>query len=241
MCVLNMMYFCKHVHVCIDFCVHIISACQMQRMWKEYVSTARQCCSNEFWRVFQTVQGETITCRDKVLHIVKDILSAEGKTNLHWPRSMRTLRSLVERRAGTFWDNVTITKRIDLRKYKLPGCDFVSFSFIDPVYVWITRCNAIHEHNLELEWDAKILHHPITNEEVYGAGIQYSLLLRAANSTIPDGGKAGLFNISWDGGNTGFGGRSAVPICVRVSGFIYVQNCTYTCTEVIIHAVADCG
>ena len=167
----------------------------------------------------RTVQGETVTCRDKVLHIVKDILSA-GTTNLRWPCSMRTLRALVERRAGTFWDSVTVTKRIDLREYKLPGCDFVCFSYIDPVYVWITRCNAIHEHNLELEWDAQILHHPITGEEVHGAGIQYSLLLRAANATIPDGGKAGLFNISWDGGSTGFGGRSAVPICVRVSFFI---------------------
>ena len=193
----------------------------MQNTWKQHVSTARQCCPDEFWRVFQAVQGETVTCRDKVLHIVKDLIHARA-SNIRWPCSMRTLRTLVARRAGTFWDNVTITKRIDLSHYNLPGCNFVIFTYVDPVWVWITRCNAIHEHNLQLQWDAKVLHHPTTGEEAYGAGIQYGLLLREANATIPDGSKAGIFNISWDGGNTGFGARSAVPICVRVSFCICV-------------------
>ena len=189
----------------------------MQRRWEQYVSAARKCCPDDFWRVFQTVQGEAVSCRDKVLHVVKDVLATQYRSKLRWPRSTRTLQQLVFRRAGTFWESVTVTKRIDLRSYRLPGCEYVHFTFIDPVYVWICRCNDLHKQKVSLQWDAKKLTHPSTGEEMYGAGFEYSLLLREASTRLPAGAKAGLFNISWDSGVTGFGARSAVPICVRVS------------------------
>ena len=58
--------------------------------------------------------------------------------------------------------------------------------------------------------------HPHMEQEVYGAGIQYSHLLRCASCSIPAGAKVALINISWDGGGTGVGSRSCVPIVVQV-------------------------
>ena len=56
----------------------------------------------------------------------------------------------------------------------------------------------------------------MTGEELYGAGIQYSKLLRAACKDICADGKVALFNINWDGGNTGFGSRNCTPIHAQV-------------------------
>ena len=38
---------------------------------------------------------------------------------------------------------------------------------------------------------------------MYGRGIEYSLLLESATKAIPARGQVALFNLSWDGGNTG--------------------------------------
>ena len=51
---------------------------------------------------------------------------------------------------------------------------------------------------------------------MYGADIEYSLLLRAAKTNIPAEARVTLINLSWDGGSTGFGSRRAAPICVQV-------------------------
>ena len=51
---------------------------------------------------------------------------------------------------------------------------------------------------------------------MFGAGIQYSKLLQVASASIPATSKIALFNINWDGGNTGFGSRSCTPIHVQV-------------------------
>ena len=54
------------------------------------------------------------------------------------------------------------------------------------------------------------------HEEAFGAGVQYGLIFREASERVPDGARVALFNLSWDGGSTGFGSRSAVPTCVQV-------------------------
>jgi hypothetical protein len=119
-------------------------------------------------------------------------------------------------RAGHFWDNVTNTYVIDLSEFGLPGCQSVKFSCIDPVYVWITCCNALHKHGLPLHWDPLTLHHPTTGEEVYGGGIEYSKILRSAYNSLRSPGKIAMFNINWDGGSAGFGSRSCTPIHAQV-------------------------
>ena len=82
--------------------------------------------------------------------------------------------------------------------------------------MWIQRCNSLCEAGISLEWKPKKLRHPHTDEEVYGAGIEYSLLMRNSTAEIPVNGNVALFNISWDGGDVGYGHRSAVPIVVQV-------------------------
>ena len=57
---------------------------------------------------------------------------------------------------------------------------------------------------------------PETGEQVFGAGIQYGLLFQSACETVPTSASVALMNISWDGGDTGFGGRSATPIVLQV-------------------------
>ena len=187
---------------------------QVQQLWRNYVSNARACCSSQFWKVFGAVIGQNVNCRDKVIHTVRDIVPSDT-SNGKWTRSTRTLLARINRHAGTFWDNITITKRIDLSRFQLPGCKSVDFAFVDPIYVWITCCNNLNNLDIPLLWEPKSLLHPDTGEQVYGGGIQYSLLLRHATSTIPVSGRAALFNLSWDGGQAGFGGRSAVPVCVQ--------------------------
>ena len=52
-------------------------------------------------------------------------------------------------------------------------------------------------------WETKVLKHPVNGEHMYGRGIEYSLLLESATKAIPARGQVALFNLSWDGGNTG--------------------------------------
>ena len=139
-----------------------------------------------------------------------------GARGHRWPRTCRVLRNMITRKAGNFWQHVTNTHVVDLTSFELPGVDRVHFSFIDPVYIWITICNNLHKRGIPLHWDAKILYHPDTGEEVFGAGIQYSKLLRVASASVPLSAKVALFNINWDGGITGFGSRSCTPIHVQV-------------------------
>ena len=115
-------------------------------------------------------------------------------------------------KAGNFWDNITNTYDIDLTRFELPGCTRVSFSIMDPVYVWINCAVSLHKSGIPLHWQPQTMKHPDTGEELYGAGIQFGKLLRSAS----EAGQIALFNINWDGGQTGFGSRSCVPIHVQV-------------------------
>ena len=201
------LYVISHSPLCIPGCL------QLQTMWQNYAVAAFECCSHDFWTVFQSVRFQTTVCRDRVLSMVKTLVGARGH---RWPRTCRVLRDMIARKVGDFWDNVTSTHVVDLTRFELPGVDSVQFSFIDPVYVWITICNTLHKHRIPLQWDAKNLYHPDTGEEVFGAGIQYSKLLQVASARVPATSKIALFNINWDGGNTGFGSRSCTPIHVQV-------------------------
>ena len=183
-------------------------------MWKTYVCDAHECCPRGFWKLWETLLNQTVACRDSVMYVVKDLIPPD--TSGVWPRSTRTLRQMVARNAGMFWDHLIQTHTIDLRAFNLPSLKSVQFSFVDPVFVWIQRCNDLHKAKIKLHWDPVSLLHPQTGQEVFGAGIECGLLLREATATTPVNGKAALFNLSWDGGGTGYVGRSACPICIQV-------------------------
>ena len=195
----------SHIYTCVVYV-------QLQDMWKDFVRETYACCCPQFWSVYETVCTQSATCGDKVLHAVKQLVTVTGR----WPQSNRTLRKLITKHAGDFWSNVVYKKRIDLSAYNLPGCTTFTFSYVDPVFMWIQRCNALCEAGIPVHWDPKVLHHPSTDEEVYGAGIEYSLLMRNATAEIPVNGKIALFKVSWDGGEVGYGHRSAVPIVLEV-------------------------
>ena len=182
-------------------------------MWQQYVERAHTCCSNGFWKLWSTLLHQTVACRDSVMHVVKDLVTHDAA---FWPRSTRTLRLKVGRNAGIFWDHVVQTHTISLEQFQLPGLKSVQFSFVDPIFVWIQRCNDLYNAKIQLKWDPVSLLHPVSGEEMFGAGIECGLLLREATATTPANGKAALFNLSWDGGGTGYVGRSACPICIQV-------------------------
>ena len=185
---------------------------QMQALWKVYVQDAYNCCSSDFWRVYRTVATESARCQQDVLAVVHKLQNRPSK----WPQSYRTLRARVRRAAGDFWLHVTEKYTVDISQFGLPGHTCVEFSFVDPIFVWLQCCNALHEAGIPIYWDPQTLRHPVTGEELFGAGIQYGESLRQATSSIPVGGKVALMSLSWDGGNTGYGSRSAVPICIQV-------------------------
>lgn len=192
--------------------------CSMQRVWLQHVSDTHACCSPDFWKIYESVIDQPIRCRDAVLEAVRDVIEERAQQKIpKWPRTNRALRELIERNAGGyFWDNVMYSHEIDLRRFNLSGCDSVKFEFVDPVFIWIQRCNELSKRGVPLKWDPVSLLHPRTGQPVYGAGIECGLLLRAATASIPAGAKAALFNLSWDGGNTAYVGRSSCPISVQV-------------------------
>ena len=181
-------------------------------MWEDFVNDTYACCCPAFWSVYKTVHGQSATCIDEVLHAVKQLVAVTGR----WPQSNRTLLKLITKHAGDFWSNVVYTHKIDLSEYNLPGCTPVTFSYVDPVFMWIQRCNVLSEAGISLEWHPKKLLHPDTDEEMFGAGIEYSLLMRNSTAELPADANVALLNISWDGGDVGYGHRSAVPIVVQV-------------------------
>ena len=188
----------------------------MQKTWSTYITKVGNLCSPHFWDMFSKVHQQTAACADKVLHHVHKLLKNNTTLRLghRWPTSTRSLRQRVVSKAGWFWDNVTQYHSIDLSPFGPFGK--IKFTFVDPIFVWIQQCVKLASHGHVLVWEPHVLRDPKTGHAMYGAGIEYSLLLRAAQTTIPAEARVALINLSWDGGNTGFGSRSAAPICVQV-------------------------
>jgi len=111
---------------------------------------------------------------------------------------------------------VMLSHTIDMSRFGLRGCQSIDFEFVDPVFVWVQRCNDLMTHGVTLKWDPVSKVHPRSGQAVYGAGVECGLLLRAATASIPAGAKVALMNLSWDGGNTAYVGRSSCPITVQV-------------------------
>lgn len=180
------------------------------------MAVTHHCCPRSFWQVFETLLEQPTTLCDQVLTVVYKLLGPKCAPRQRWPRSCRSLREIVTRRTGSFWELVTETHTIDLTRFALPNVTSVQFTFVDPIFEWVQRANALHTRGVVLQWDPCVLRHPDTNEESFGAGIECGLLFRDATARIPTTSKVALINLSWDGGNLGYGSRSATPICIQV-------------------------
>ena len=133
-----------------------------------------------------------------------------------WPKTKRRLRTRISTQAGAFWDNVTFQSVIDVEQFHVPSVSNVKFTFVDPVYVWLDHANLLRKNGHELHWTPQRLKNPRTGEDMYGRGVEFGLLLRAAKASIPACGRVALMNLSWDGGDTGYASRGATPICIQV-------------------------
>ena len=105
---------------------------EMQELWQSYVNTLYNCCPSAFWNLLEAVKHESVACRDRVFAVVKKTLqpgltSSGGKKNQRWPETTKTLRALVHRKAGVFWDHVMESHTVDISKYNIPGCATVVF------------------------------------------------------------------------------------------------------------------
>lgn len=139
-----------------------------------------------------------------------------------WPGSTDALMKRVEGHTEPFWEYVVESHVIDISQFGFPTKK-VKFTFVDPVFVWVQQANALANAGYDLHWRPRTLEQDGTNERLYGAGIQYGQLMEAACNSIPIGCRVGLFNLSWDGGETTMSSFSATPICVQV------MNCNSAC------------
>ena len=204
---------------------------EMQDTWRTYVEEAHSSCSSSYWRLFSTIHDESVAIRDAVMAEARDIICESALPEKRreiaklWPKSVRTLRTRIERSCGNFWDSVVETHTIDLSSFGLATCKSVRFTFVDPIWVWIERCNALSERGIELHWSPRRIKRPGTDIPMYGGGVQYGILLHEAVQTIPVDGRVALINLSWDGGDTVYKARSVAPIVVQV------MNCNESSVE----------
>ena len=188
---------------------------QMQTIWKEYVAMVRELCVDTFWKVLSVVQEQSHECQDNMLKEFRKILIDHqvGLSLGHkWPTTTRSLRERVSTQAGDFWTNVkhTITVRLG------PAYKDVSFTFIDPCFVWVRQVEELRARGINCFYNPLILRKPGTGEEMYGGGVEFGLMMRAAKDSIPDVGDPALMDLSWDGGETGIGELSVTPILIQV-------------------------
>ena len=186
-----------------------------------YLAKVTQLCSPAFWKIYNTVKNQTSVCADNVLSQVRSVLqSVSTKPRIalghQWPTSTRSLLKRIHSQAGKFWENITFQCSIDMQQFDLPLVNKVRFTFVDPIYVWLDHANSVVNNGHELHWNPRHFKHDKTDQDTYGAGVQFGLLLRAAKSSIPSGGRVTLMNLSWDSGNTGYSSRGATPICIQV-------------------------
>ena len=196
---------------------------QMQKTWKNYVMQVKELCTSEFWDTLRVLHTQKATVVNQILKkMYKTLQRTDLPSGHRWSTSIRSLNKRIIAKTGWFWDNVVQNRTIDLSTFQLPGVDSIKFNFVDPVFVWIMQCEKLVDTGNILVWRPTALKNP-SGEEIYGAGIQDGLLFRAADQSVPSGGHVALMNLSWDGGVTGVGERSACPICIQVMN----TNCAH--------------
>ena len=193
--------------------------CPMQITYDTYVRAVYDLCDPSFWRIFSTLHNVSSATVCNVLGATRKVLKARApgvKVGHRFPSSRRTLNRRIHKKADMFWDNVSESHSIDLQQYNLPKVKKVEFTFINPIWVFIRRCEMLTKAGCELVFQPQVLQHPTSAQPTYGGGIQFGLLLRAAAQSVPAGALVALLNLSWDGASPGFGSRSSSPIQLQV-------------------------
>ena len=151
-----------------------------------------------------------------MLEHTKKLVHASGQVRLghRWPTSHAKLRGRIAAKCGRFWDNVTHSGSVDISGFGLTVTS-VQYTFVDPIFVWLQQCDKLLKLGKKLYFEPKVLRDS-AGDELFGSGVQFDYLLRAARNSIPHDALAALMNLSWDEGDTDMAARGACPICLQV-------------------------
>ena len=157
-----------------------------------------------------------VTLADNLLEHTKKLLHGHGNVRLghRWPTSHAQLRARISKKCGRFWDNVTYSGSVDISRFGLPVTS-VQYTFVDPIFVWLQQCDKLLKLGKKLYFEPKVLRDS-AGDELFGSGVQYGYLLRAARNSIPHDALPALINLSWDEGDTHMASRGVCPICLQV-------------------------
>ena len=76
----------------------------IQKVWNATVKKTHACVDPRFWQMYKAVMSQSISCRDTILTVTKDILLAANvltesrRRGTCWPRSHRSLRERVKKK-----------------------------------------------------------------------------------------------------------------------------------------------
>lgn len=188
-------------------------------MYEEYCDLIRESFSEDFWLIFSSVYTERACLIDKVLKECRDVYVTQPSDRSRFPPTVRVLRQQINRCAGDFKTFIMHEITIDVRHFLVTGLDEIKFRFVNPLWAWVEAANAMTKAGHVMHFRPKRMFHETTRERLYGAGVSYGDKLAFAASHTPRGGKPALVGISFDGGESGVGGRSLHPICVSVLNF----------------------
>ena len=126
---------------------------QLQQFWQQFVQQAYECCSLRFWRVFESVRSQTVTCRDGVLSCVKSLLKESGTNVGHkFPGSTRILRERVSRTTPLHHANPSTLSLHALYVYNNMPSTFMTTcplrSLQQTIYVHINNPSTLSLHAL---------------------------------------------------------------------------------------------
>ena len=192
---------------------------EMQDAYEEYCVSLRDLYSDEFWSVFGSVYNLRAGVIDRVLSTTKRVFVYK-EAKRRYPASVRKIREDTLKYCGDFCAHVMHEVTICLRRFFLPGnVQQLKFKFINPLWAWVEAANEMLRQGHTMHFDPLVMSHETTGQRLYGAGVQFGDVLKFAASKTPRGGKAALFGISFDGGDSGVSTRSVYPICVSALNF----------------------
>lgn len=190
---------------------------ETQEAFKDYCNDVRKLYSDDFWRVFSSVHEEKIVMIDKVLKACKDVYVPNRCKRFE--TSVRELRKKMVATSGDFNQHLLHEIDIDLRGFGLPNVTVLKFRFVNPLWAWTVAANDMIAAGHTMHFVAKTMLHEQTGEQLYGQSVVFGDKLRLAAALTPEGGKPGLFGISFDGGESGVSSRTVIPVCVSCLNF----------------------
>ena len=113
----------------------------------EIVSAFKACCkwilrsrSAEFWAFYLKTRHLATEDQAEILQLVLRIYHVDAKPG-SWCPNKRAVRNLLDKKP--FWPLVTYTYSCDLSSFQVPGLGRVKYSFLDPIFAWITQARKL--------------------------------------------------------------------------------------------------